>query len=140
MIKQRDYKFIDDLAKIAADVTPIRSARIAASIVISNNIISVGVNSTKTHSFQKRFSKNPDWCYWHAETNAIYNALKRIHITDLMNSTLYISRVKFDGPLHEGGKFVYGIAKPCGGCQRCINWSNIGRVVFTTDEQTLEEL
>ncbi len=140
MIKQRDYKIIDMLERVAADVAPIRSARIAAAVCIGKEVISLGTNQSKTHTFQQRFQKHSKACYWHAETNAIYNALKRVNIQDLEKATLYIARVKYSTNRDEGGVLGSGLAKPCIGCQSCIEWAGIKRVCYTTDDGTLEEM
>lgn len=140
MIKHRDNKIMETLDRMAADVAPIRSARIAAAVCIGKDIISFGTNQSKTHTFQQRFRKKPEACYWHAETNAIYNALKRVHIDDLNRATLYISRMKYDGPEARNAKLIRGLAKPCAGCQSCIDWVGIKRVCYTTDDGDLELL
>lgn len=140
MIKQRDHKIIETLERVAADVAPIRSARIAAGVYVGRELIALGTNQQKTHTFQQRFQKHSKACYWHAETNAIYNALKRVNIHDLERATLYVARVKYDNPREDGGKFIRGIAKPCVGCQSCIDWVGIRRVCYTTDEGNLELL
>jgi len=137
MIKSRDHKFISVLEKMAEDVVPVRSARIAAGIVLGD-FISFGVNSTKTSPFQKRFSKHPRDTFWHAETNAIYNALKRGPVSDLMSSTLYIARRKYEG-IGKNMSLVRGMAMPCSGCEKCLKTYGIKRIVFTLDDQTLGE-
>jgi len=140
MIRNRDQKVIDMLAKVAADVAAVRSARIAAAVCIGREVISLGTNQTKTHTFQQRFQKHSKACYWHAETNAIYNALKRVNIQDLEKATLYVARVKYDNTDRYVGKLVYGMAKPCIGCESCIQWVGIKRVCYTTDEGGIESI
>ena len=138
MIKHRDIKMIETLERLASDVAPVRSARIAAAVCIGKDVISYGTNQTKTHTFQQRFRKKPEACYWHAETHAIYNALKRVNIDDLSRATLYIARMKYDGPVARNAVLVRGIAKPCIGCQSCIDWVGIKRVCYTTDDGKME--
>lgn len=138
MISTRDQKAIDTLVKIASDVAPVRSARIAAAVYIGKDLIALGTNQTKTHTFQQRFQKHSETCYWHAETNAIYNALKRVTIEELERATLYVARVKYDNPDKKTKKLIYGMARPCIGCQSCIQWTGIKRVCYTTDEGGLE--
>lgn len=140
MIKHRDHKIMDMLERIAADVAPIRSARIAAAVCIGREVISLGTNQSKTHTFQQRFQKHAKACYWHAETNAIYNALKRVNILDLQKATLYVARVKYNESQEKGGFLGRGLAKPCIGCESCIQWVGIKRVCYTTDEGTLEDM
>ena len=71
----RPTRILSELALIAKELRPIQSARIAAAIVQKNNIVSIGVNSRKSHPFQKKYGKNDDSIFLHAETDAIKNAL-----------------------------------------------------------------
>jgi deoxycytidylate deaminase len=127
-------KYINILSKIASDLSPVKSARLAACIVLHNDIISFGVNEMKSHPFQAKYGKNKDAVFLHAETSAIKNALKYISVAELERCTLYISRVKFD----DAGKtkLIFGTAKPCPGCFRCINSFNISKVYYTLDNQS----
>lgn len=140
MIKARDHKVIGILAEIARDLTPVKSARIAAAIYIRNKPIAFGVNQAKTSPLQAKFARN-DKCgaLIHAEIDCIKNALKKISVDDLMNSTLYVARMKYTNSDIDCEDMQYGISKPCEGCQGAIAAFNIGRVVYTTDEGTLEE-
>lgn len=126
----RHTNYINDLFAIARDVTPVASARIAAFIVLNNSVISVGVNSVKTSPFQKRWGKNETAICIHAEISAIKNALKKIDTQSLKNTTMYIARAKKNG---QKGKDVFGLAKPCLGCQRAIAAFGIKKVYHTTD-------
>ena len=126
-------KYINVLSKIASDLSPVKSARLAACVVLQNDIVSFGVNEMKSHPFQARYGKNKDAVFLHAETSAIKNALKYISLHDLERCTLYISRVKFDDATKT--KLIFGTAKPCPGCFRCINTFNIKKVYYTLDNQ-----
>lgn len=126
-------KYINILSKIASDLSPVKSARLAACVVLQNDIVSFGVNEMKSHPFQARYGKNKDAVFLHAETSAIKNALKYISLHDLERCTLYISRVKFDDATKT--KLIFGTAKPCPGCFRCINTFNIKKVYYTLDNQ-----
>jgi len=121
---------IGNLLKIAEDIEPIKSARIAAAVVIKNKIISYGTNSMNSHPFQSKYGKNSHAVFWHAETNAIFNALKRISINDFTKATLYVVRVKLDG--HKG-KFVTGLAHPCDGCMKCIQKFRVKKIMYSTE-------
>jgi len=140
MIKNRDKKIIDMLSKLAEDVAPVGAAKLASAVVIGGKIVSTGINQNQMHPFQSRFAKDPNYAFWHAETNAIYNALKRVHIQHLKNSTLYVARVKYNNAPQHGGEMVSGIAKPCRHCQRALDWFQIKRVVYTTDDGSIEEM
>jgi len=109
--------------------------KLAASLVLRNEIISVGFNSDKSHPLQARFSKNPDSIFKHAEVDCIINALKHIDKEDLGNSTLYVYRVKRQ---HKGGlDWVDGMSEPCPGCKKAIQHFGIKKVVYSTDDSSL---
>lgn len=129
---------IDTLRRLAEDVIPIQSARIAAAVVFDGEIVSFGTNHLRSHPFQAKYGKNEQSIFWHAETNAIYNALKRNKMDPLFLSfsDLYVVRIK--RPSCRSKSFIYGLAAPCEGCRRCINDFKIGRTYFSTDEQTIE--
>jgi len=126
--KTRHSKYINILSQIAINVQPVAHARIAAGIVYRNNLISIGVNRSKTHPFQKRYCKNEDAIYLHAETDVIKNVINKITLDNLSKCVLYVCRVKI-----EKGKFVFGIAKPCDGCMKAISTFNIRKVYYTLD-------
>jgi tRNA(Arg) A34 adenosine deaminase TadA len=131
-------KYINILSKIASDISPVKSARIAACVVLQNDIVSFGINEMKSHPFQARYGKNSDAVFLHAETSAIKNALKYISVKDLTRCTLYISRVKYTDATKT--QFMFGTAKPCSGCFRCINTFGIYRVYYTLDNQQCDML
>jgi hypothetical protein len=119
------------ISKVAEAVPPFAQARVAAALVYKNEIISIGTNKNKTHPFQKKYAVNDDAIYLHAETDAIYNGLRK-HSTDIISkSKLYISRMKYP----DGSKkfFVPGLSKPCEGCARAIATFNIKHVCYTID-------
>ena len=128
MGKTRHSRHINLLSEISIHIKPVAQARIAASVVYQNNIISIGFNQDKTHPFQKRYGKNDDAIYLHAETHAIKNAINKIDLEKFSNSILYICRVKI-----YKKKFVFGLAKPCDGCMKAISTFNIKKVYYTLD-------
>ena len=130
-LSKRDFRIMSFLRRQAIDLEPVKSSRIAAAVVIKGNIISLGYCSRRTHPFQKRFAKNPEAIYLHAETNAIRNSLNHLHPSDLRQATLFINRQKH--PHHNHDLWVDGLAKPCSGCQRAIVEFGIKRVVYTTE-------
>lgn len=128
--KTRHSKHINTLSQIAINVEPVAQARIAAGIVYKNTLISTGVNKSKTHPFQKKYGKNKDAIYLHAETDVIKNVINKITLDKLSKCVLYICRVKI-----ENGKFVFGLAKPCDGCIKAISTFNISKVYYTLDNE-----
>lgn len=125
----RHDKYISILSKMAIAVEPVRQARIAACLVYRNEIVSFGINQMKTHPFQAQFGKNKDSIFLHAETDCIKNALREIDVDELSRCTLYICRMKYQ--THEKKKFIYGLAKPCAGCERAIATFGINKVYYT---------
>jgi tRNA(Arg) A34 adenosine deaminase TadA len=131
MFSLRDYTILNQLKVTAIDVVPAAKAKVAAAVVVKNVIVSLGMNKIRSHPFQLRFGKNTDAVYWHAETNAIYNALKRVPVEDLTRASLYVVRVK--KPHAGSNSWDLGLAKPCNGCNFCISTFGIKRVVYSTD-------
>lgn len=125
-IQSRDIKHLNTTLKVAKDVEGAGGAKVAAMLVVRNDIISFGYNrKDKTHPFQARFGKNHEAIYPHAETLCIYNAIKRHGVDILKRATLYVGRIKKDGS--------WGMAKPCSGCMGAIAQYGIKRVIYTTD-------
>lgn len=125
-MEKKHLKHLNTLEKVA-DAQPVTGgARIAAALVIRNDVIAVGYNQRKTHPFQDRFKKNEEAIYLHAETDCIKNALKNIDQEKLSKATLYICRIKKNGD--------WGLAKPCRGCMKAIATFNIQNVVYSTDK------
>jgi deoxycytidylate deaminase len=132
---QKHIKVIDTLLKLAEDSSDENGCKAnhAACIVSRNTIVSFGFNQRKTHPFQAKYGKNDEAIYWHAESNAIHNALKRISKEDLARSVLYVVRVKSDEDDHS--KVIPAISKPCEGCMRAIRDYGIREVIYTEDSE-----
>ena len=122
--------------KIAESLPLSANARVAAAIVIANEIVAIGVNENKTHPMAKRFGKNDKAITLHAEISAIKNALRVISVKELSRSTLYIARARM---AYRDGPFVTGNAKPCAGCRRAIETFGINKVICTDDHHPGEE-
>ena len=128
----RDHRILRTLMLMAQDVAPVANARLAAAVAIRGDIISFGNNSLKGHPFQRRFGKNQFSDYWHAETHAIYNALKKTTVDALERATLYVVRVK--RPHETSRDWILGISRPCRGCRRCIFDFGIPRVIYSGED------
>ena len=112
--------------------SPNPQEKFAAAIVYRNRIVSVGMNSMKSHPLAAKYRKNPHAIFLHAEVAAIKNALREIEVDDLTKCDIYITRVK--RPNQFTKKYVFGLSKPCSGCQRAIAEFGIRRTIYTTDE------
>lgn len=126
-------KIFDLLRTIAADVSPVAHARIAAAVVYRKDIIALGACQKQTHPLQKQFSRNPESIYLHAEIDAIKNVLKRYSPRVLKSSTLIVVRQKWADS--NKTKLVDGLACPCDGCQRAIDYYQIPNVEWSTDHE-----
>ena len=127
-------KVLDLLSVVAEGVarnTTASGARLAAAIVYKNRIISVGVNQKRSHPFQAKYSVNEDAIFLHAETDTIRTALRHLTEKQLSKATLYVCRIK-----HENGPntpLIWGMAKPCVGCQRAIATFDIKGVIYSEE-------
>lgn len=104
---------------------------IASALVHRNKIISFGLNSMKSHSFQKRYSKNEHAIFLHAEVAAIH-AAKKLKFDRFENSILYVARMKYNDTTKSS--IISGLAAPCDGCIRCIQDHGIKTVIYTLDD------
>lgn len=127
--KTKSEKIIEELFVLARDHEKFGRARVAAAVVHRGKIISYGFNQPRTHSLQQVFQKNPEAIYLHAEIDAIKNAIRVSDYDTLKKSTVYVARSK-----NVDGDDVYGNAKPCKGCEACLKFFNVKRVIYTTDE------
>lgn len=125
------------LFKMACEVEPVASSRLAAAIVYKKDIVCFGINKRKSDPFQKKFGKNTEAIFQHAENRAIKNALRFLNVDELEKSTIFIARAKHPSTWDKG--FVQGLARPCGnfhkGCMSAINFFGIKNIVYTLDEQ-----
>jgi deoxycytidylate deaminase len=122
----------DTLFKITRDVCDQnKKSQIAAAVIRRGKIVSFGNNDySKSHPFQKQYASHDHCIFWHAETNAIFNALKEMD--DISGCDLYVVRGK---KMKVNGKDfpVSGMAMPCPGCMKAIKKYGISRVIYSID-------
>jgi deoxycytidylate deaminase len=140
MINSRDEKYMAFTRRMAIqNKNSQQKVKLAASLVFQNEIISVGYNSLKTHPMQKRFSKNIEAIFKHAEVDCIVNALRHVDSADLERATLYVYRVKKLTKDHN--YWSDGYSEPCSGCKQAISHFKIKKVVYSTeDDYSYKEL
>lgn len=134
-ITNRDKRYMAFTRRLAISNSQNR-AKLAAALVIRNDIISIGQNSTtKSHPIQKRFGRNTESIFLHAEINCIINAIRNVDAEELSKATLYVYRVK---KLDKDSKYWSdGISEPCTGCKQAIEHFRIKRVVYSTEENDI---
>lgn len=131
--RKRDVKILDFLSKTAEAAGGMgMHTRLAAAVVIRNEIVAVGFNKRKTHPFQARYGADEHKVYLHAETDAINRALKYCSKEELSRASLYVARVKYKNGLSR--QAVWAQSKPCIGCQKAINSFGIRNVIHTCEE------
>lgn len=108
----------------------------SAVIVYKNDVISLACNKSKSHPFQKRYSKASEAIFLHAEVAAIHNALKRVSLKELSKSTMYVCRVR----INKENKPFFSYSKPCDGCMRAIAEFDIKNVLYTNEEGQFVQL
>jgi|SaaInl33SG_5_DNA_1037386.scaffolds.fasta_scaffold27566_2 tRNA(Arg) A34 adenosine deaminase TadA len=111
---------------------------LAAAVVYRGKVITRGNNQKKSHPIQQQFAKKPEAIFLHAEVDALYKASKVLTPKQLAKATLYIARKKHPRPRTR--ELVWGLSKPCKGCQKAIEHYKIKEVVYTTDEGTYKYL
>ena len=82
-------------------------------------------------------SKNEHAIFLHAEVAAIKNALREINVDDFSKCDIYITRVKKEKPFSN--KFIWGLSKPCRGCERAIAEFGLKRTIYTCDNGEYDE-
>jgi deoxycytidylate deaminase len=132
---EKNEKFMDILEKLACSVEPAGNAKISACIVHKGSIVSFGHNQLKSHPFQLKYGRNSESIFLHAETSAIYNALKFLTPDEFKKSTLYICRVK-----KIKGEYCWGLSMPCEGCTRAIVSFGIKNVVYSDEGKVSRSL
>lgn len=133
MLTKFDIKTLELAKRLAiAAPNPVRNYRLAAIVTIKNEIISFGNNQLKTHPFCAKFKEKDFNVFFHAETNAIFNALKIVNENDLKKANLYIYRVKKEQS--HSCLWTHGLSYPCNSCMNAINNYKIPKIIYTTDE------
>ena len=95
---ERDRDWLSRLQVIARDLPKVSNQRIAAALVEGRSLLGMGVNSYKSHPLQRKYSRNPQAIYMHAEIAAIVAALRGLReYHHLGHSTMYVARVGAGG-------------------------------------------
>lgn len=127
---------INILKDVAEDTISVSNARVVAAVIYKGKIVSIGVNQNKTHPNSYKYRKNDKAIYIHAEVDAINKASKRLNSKQLTKATIIICRVK----KNEENKDVFGLSKPCKGCEKCISDKGILNIIYTEDCKVESEM
>lgn len=103
-----------------------------AGVVFKGRLVCVGRNSYKSHPYQRRFGRNSESIFLHAEVEASIKALRLLSEGQLRKSSLVVARRHRSGALAN--------SRPCVGCQRLIADLGYKRLHFTTEEGWRHEL
>jgi len=122
----RHKRIIEKLFLIAIATPPVARCRVAAALVIRNNILAVGVNSYSSSRLARKFAKDKLCLSEHAEIAVIRNYLAIYGLKNLNKCTMYVCRAK-----NTKSGWSYGLAKPCRGCLRAINTFGIRDVKWS---------
>lgn len=128
----------EKLFELAKEVSPVNNARLCAAVVYKGRIVSIGINSYKTHPRAVKLQCNEKKPYIHAEMSAIFQAQNHTDV-DLSNCDIYVVRAKREKYQGKDGRYEekewpttyewqYGKSRPCEGCSKLINEVKIKNV------------
>lgn len=100
----------------------------AAALFNGRELIALGHNSKKTHPLQQKYSKNAEAIHLHAEIDVIVRALRYLNVDDLVDTDLYIGRVRWNSRRQFK---MWGNSAPCAGCVAAIEAFGIRHVHYT---------
>lgn len=126
----RISRILDHLHEIAIAVPKIGAGKLAAAVVYKGEIACIGVNQLKTHPLQSKYTKNPLRDSLHAEIAAIVRYSRIANEDDFRKASIFVARTKRVG---QGGKWGYGLARPCAGCFSCIQAFGFKEIWYTED-------
>ena len=123
---KNDYKFFAK-AKQMAKISDFNKVHIGCVAVYSGQVIGVGCNTNKTHTYQAKYNKLRDDIWTEHKVHAEIACLNQIKHMDIKWSKvkLYIFRTRKDKP--------FGMSRPCPACMGAIKDIGIKNIYYTTD-------
>jgi deoxycytidylate deaminase len=118
-------------AEKAGDVSSDFKVAIGSVIVDSGRIISIGINTRRSHPLQHHYAHlvgRPEKIYLHAEMHAIVQAKS---FRNLYRPEIYVFRKNRQGQL--------AMARPCPICMQAIKDCGITRIHYTTNDGFVTE-
>ena len=129
-------KRLNEMFIIAQDLPSNAGAKIFACIYRRNKLIATGWNNNRQHPFCLPFQKNEKAeSRFHAETHAIFNAIKRVgedEFRNMTHKTMYIVRAKKRAAGES--EFIYGNSSPCVGCAKALSTYRFETVYSSIDQ------
>ena len=126
-------------AKKAAILSEFKRAKVGCVAIYNNKIISIGINSYKTHPVQKMYNRyrefhpmpgcNAHMHSLHAEIDCLLSVDD--NSIDMSKVEIYIYRILKTGE--------QALAKPCPACRQYILDKGIKKIHYTTDDSFIEE-
>lgn len=137
---RRNHKFFEKAKSVAA-LSEFARAKIGCVAVYNNKIISIGINSHKTHPIQKKYNKFRDirssngCCAFlhslHAELDCLLSVDEES--INMGKVEVYLYRITKTGKM--------ATSKPCPGCRQFLKDKGIKKIHYTTyDSFVTEEL
>ncbi len=103
--------------------------RHGAVLVKGASIVNVSCNKNKFSSFATRFTKKEkEFVTVHAELGSVLNVERR----HTEGAIVYVVRVN--------NQDEFRLSKPCPMCEEAMRWVGIKKVVYSTSEDTFEEM
>lgn len=137
---EKQISFLRAYAEYEVEPVSLKRAKFAAAVIYKGSIVAIGCNKNKTHPLAVKYAKNSKCETLHAEVDVIIKAQKKLSADELKKATLLIVRVKCKDFKRRKEAYVFGNAKPCEGCARCIADNKIGTVIYTNDCLDIDEL
>lgn len=109
------------LAEKAALKSEFLRHRVGAVIVKGQRVLSTGYNNIGYSKYIKQHSV-------HAEERAVVSLLREGRLTDLVGSTIYVTRFTKAGNI--------GLAAPCARCQALLRSVGCSRAIYSDSEGT----
>lgn len=122
-MKTTELPNIFRMAKKVQKLSTYPKARIGASIILGNKIISVGYNQgEKAHPLVRKFNKFQGL---HAEIHAVLGCKKRYSDELLKGAKIVVYRENKDGEL--------AMCRPCSVCQKILSTYGVKKMIYTTN-------
>lgn len=103
--------------------------RHGAVLVKGASIVNVSCNKNKFSSFATRFTKKEkEFVTVHAELGSVLNVERK----NTEGAIVYVVRVN--------NQDEFRLSKPCPMCEEAMRWVGIKKVVYSTSEDTFEEM